>query len=365
MQNTGKKERYFGEESCFSPLHVFLPGGRDEPVDYASGVPVPAEGGHPPVNFHAWAAATSGKFETRAGASFGRGSVVALLIGRHLGRSLKEMRRLQAEGTKVLVCWKECGTHQIEGQMRRWRAGHRLAQLLREADGVLAASPAAEEFFHGRVPQDRLFVMPTPYPVDVPGWEHAAGPEKRQGIWVGTREPNQPLRHHDQAVALALRSAAAVGCEVTVMNVDGGRGRRHYEKIARAPASSQASLRIIDGPLPYADYLKAMSTHRLVLQLDATKVPGQVAGDALLTGTPIVGGLGMIERLTCPDWNESWSDASVVSGPADRLLRDDTCWTSARDETRKRAMELASFAAFRRRWTETYPPCLKAKEDTW
>lgn len=41
-----------------------------------------------------------------------------------------------------------------------------------------------------------------------------------------------------------------------------------------------------------------MARHKIVLQLDRSHVPGQVAGDALLCRIPCVGGDGAIERIT-------------------------------------------------------------------
>src|SRR4029077_8951361 len=45
------------------------------------------------------------------------------------------------------------------------------------------------------------------------------------------------------------------------------------------------------------DYLRVVARHKIVLQLDRSHVPGQVAGDALLCRVPCVGGDGAIERI--------------------------------------------------------------------
>ena len=62
----------------------------------------------------------------------------------------------------------------------------------------------------------------------------------------------------------------------------------------------EGKLRVIDKRKPYADYLREVAKHKIVLQLDRSRVPGQVAGDALLCRTICVGGDGAIERIAFP-----------------------------------------------------------------
>jgi hypothetical protein len=84
---------------------------------------------------------------------------------------------------------------------------------------------------------------------------------------------------------------------VTVFNVAGWRGRRMLDRL-RYP---EGLLRGVEGPVPYPRYLRILAKHKLIWQLDASGVPGQVAGDALLCGVPCVGGNGTTERLVFPD----------------------------------------------------------------
>ena len=51
------------------------------------------------------------------------------------------------------------------------------------------------------------------------------------------------------------------------------------------------------GDRDYASYLRVVAEHKLVLEMDTSFVPGQVAGDALLCRMPCVGGNGAIDRL--------------------------------------------------------------------
>ena len=84
---------------------------------------------------------------------------------------------------------------------------------------------------------------------------------------------------------------------MTVFNVDGWRGRRMLARLGYITGL----LRVIEGRKPYPRYLRLVAKHKLVWQLDASAVPGQVAGDALLCRVPCVGGNGTTERLVFPD----------------------------------------------------------------
>jgi len=84
---------------------------------------------------------------------------------------------------------------------------------------------------------------------------------------------------------------------VTVFNGDGWRGRRMLDRLR----FSEGLLRVVEGKLSYPRYLRLMSRHRLVFQLDAAAGVGQVAGDALLCRIPCVGGHGATERWIFPE----------------------------------------------------------------
>jgi hypothetical protein len=65
-----------------------------------------------------------------------------------------------------------------------------------------------------------------------------------------------------------------------------------------------------------------MARHRIVLQLDTSFVPGQVAGDALLCRVPCAGGNGAIDRLAFPETCGFARSISDVEQLASRLLSD-------------------------------------------
>lgn len=338
------------------PLEVVVPGGRDPFADYSLGVPGPNEPHHPPVNHHALAAATGGRFHRELDTVPADSRFVLVLTPRRVRRAARAAARLRRCGKSVLLGWKECGEHQIARQMTRPLASFWLRRALANSDAVLTNSPAAERFFSRRSDSGRRLTLVTPYPIDLHEWSFARPLRERTGILVGTRDWRTPSRRHGQAVRLALRIAEKVDCPVSVINVEGQVGTRRLSGLAAGPR-----LRIVEGPVPYSEYLRHMAGHRIVLQRDASGVPGQVAGDALLCGIPCLGGSGMVDGLAFPHLPHAASDDDDVDAAARRLLTDDDAWNEAMTTARARGDERLSFRAFRRewlRWTREAVPSL-------
>jgi hypothetical protein len=104
-------------------------------------------------------------------------------------------------------------------------------------------------------------------------------------------------RNHLGALILARQLSEQTGERVTVFNFDRRKGARLIAGIGLAPEK----LRVLDRTLSYPNYLREIARHKIVLQLDTSFVPGQVAGDALLCRVPCVGGNGAIDRLAFPE----------------------------------------------------------------
>ena len=145
---------------------------------------------------------------------------------------------------------------------------------------------------------------------------------------------------------MAARLAEAQpGLRVTCVNPDGLLGRWRVWRAQRGASRIELMPR-----LPYADYLRLIAGHRIVLQRDASGVPGQVAGDSLLAGTPCLGGDGLVDRCAFGDLPSARDEDAVVRDAATRLLVDDARWEETVARARTAAMERLSFAAFRRSW---------------
>ena len=321
-------------------LAVLNPGGRDPEQDFS----IPAEpnlAAHAPVNFHAYAACTSGTFYRNAARAAAHRRVLLLLRG-DFRASERALRELQAAGAKVAVSLKETGLHQIAEQLADHGRLSRFMQIVGAADGCIAPTPEAADIYRDiRRGNEAVAFIPTPYPLHDDAWDFSRPIEHRHGIFVGTREWDVPSRNHAAALFAARRVSDITGARVTVYNFDGRKGARLLEEIGFRPNR----LRVMTRGNSYAEYLRIAAEHRLVLQMDTSFVPGQVAGDALLCRLPCVGGNGAVDRL-----GHSATCGVGRFGPelvqiATRLLVDADYYANAVAESQRNAAERLSFAS--------------------
>ena len=326
-------------------LIVLNPGGGDPEQHFRDPVG-PAAQVHPPVNFHGFAACTHGFFQRDTQRAIVEELPILLLLRGDFRGSERAFRELKREGRKVAVSLKETGLHQIAQQLCKRARLVRFMRIVEHADGCIATTPeAAEIFWRARLRRDPATVafIPTPYPLEDRQWDLSVPPNEQVGILVGTREWNVPSRNHFAALLVARQLCEASGEPVTVVNLDGWRGRRLFAEL-KFPAGK---LHVIEKEKPYADYLREVGRHKIVLQLDRSRVPGQVAGDALLARTICVGGDGAIERIafpkTCGEGRTMNDLAKIASG----LLTNTNGRATLIVESQWRAMERLSFQAIR------------------
>lgn len=297
---------------------VLNPGGRDPDQTFPAGPGKPDDPGHPPVNYHAYAACRNGEF-FRDEKSVPAGTVLVLLRKRNLRRALAAVAALRRRGCKVFVSCKESGSHQVAdmlGDVSRWEL---FQEVCAASDGAISSTPELVPLYRAAGCPAAEFV-PTPYPVDFPAWDFGQPLEKRRGIFVGTREFAVPSRNHLAAVVMADQISRDLSCPLAVINVEGRSGGM----ILKSLRKKNPLLYIIEAPLPYPDYLKVMALHRIVWQLDASSVPGQVAGDALLCRMPCIGGNGAIERIAFEEFASAGRDE--LAARARDLLQIDDAW---------------------------------------
>lgn len=333
-----------------SPLRlaVLNPGGSDPDQEFPDFAGAPGGKGHPPVNYHAYAACTAGSFHRNV-RTVPAGRPVLLVLRRNLQLCLGALSRLQAKGSTVAVSLKESGTHQSAAFLAD--PGRLLAfrEICARADFCLSSTPDLVPFYLDAGAMRAEFV-PTPYPVSDLRWdfsrsgEPAATMGDRRGVFIGTREFDVPSRNH----LAALWAARRLGERVTVVNLDGWRGRRLLKAVGfdaprRDSTEPAPELRIIDGRMDYRRYLQLMATHRIVFQLDRSAVPGQVAGDALLCRVPCVGGDGVIERTAFPSLCGYRRESEELVETASFLLRDDGAYAEAIEESQRMAREHLAF----------------------
>lgn len=310
---------------------VLNPGGRDKLREFPQGAGTPGEAGHPPVNYHAYAACVRGVFcqaEKEIPASV-RG-VLVLLRPKGLDDALRAVHALKKDGRKVFISWKESGLHQVADALNEGRRLERFREICRASDGFISSTPELAPFYQASGCRAGEFV-PTPYPVEETAWDFSQPWDERAGVFVGTREFGVPSRNHLQAVTLAV----ALGHPVTVINTDGGAGERLLRTIS-------PGIRVINGRLDYTEYLDLMAKHRLVFQFDRSAVPGQVAGDALLCRVPCVGGDGAVDRLAFAPLCGGGPKAVAMAA---RLLADNDFYQGEIERSQMAAEQTLGFSA--------------------
>jgi hypothetical protein len=326
-------------------LTVLNPGGRDPEQQFHS-VSAPGEGAHPPINFHAFAACTSGAFHRDARSAIAENTPVLLLLRSDFRASERALADLKKQGRTVAVSLKEAGLHQIAQQLRNAAKLSRFMKIVREADGCIATTlEAAEVYQHLRSKRDPTTVtfIPTPYPIEDQRWNFSLPASEQSGIFVGTREWDVPSRNHFAALLLARQLCEDTGEPVSVANLDGYKGRQFLAEL-RFP---EAKLRLIEKWKAYPDYLRDVAGHKIVLQLDRSHVPGQVAGDALLCRIPCVGGDGAIERIAFSKTCGEGRTITEVASMALDLLKSSELRAAVVAESQERALERLSFGAVR------------------
>jgi len=326
-------------------LTVLNPEGRD-PQQQLHRVPAPGESGHPPINFHAFAACTLGAFHRDPRRAIAEQTPVLLLLRSDFRASERAFDNLKRQGRAVAVSLKETGLHQIGQQLRDPRKLARFMKIVGEADGCIATTPEAAEIYqriHTKRNPSTVAFVPTPYPIEDQRWNFSVPIPEQSGIFVGTREWDVPSRNHLAALIVARQLCEATDAPVTVTNLDGYRGRRLLSEL-KFP---EGKLRLDEKRKSYPDYLREMARHKIVLQLDRSHVPGQVAGDALLCRIPCVGGDGAIERITFPKTCGEGRSINQIASMALDLLKHPDLREAVVSESQARALEQLSFQAVR------------------
>jgi hypothetical protein len=299
-------------------LTVLNPGGRDPEQHFPDDAGETTQP-HPPTNFHAYAACTHGNFHREVKGAIAEATPVLLLLRGDFVASERALAALQKAGCIAAVSLKETGLHQIADQLRDPARLARFARIVGRADRCLAPTPEAADLYRSmRGSLEGVAFVPTPYPIDDQRWDFSRPIEERSGIFIGTREWSVLSRNHLGALFVARQLSEQTGETVTVFNFDRRKGARLLAEIGLA----SEKLRVLDRKLSYPDYLREVARHKIVLQLDTSFVPGQVAGDALLCRVPCVGGNGAIERLAFPESCGFARSIDDVAKIAFRLLSD-------------------------------------------
>ena len=330
-------------------LAVLNPGGKDPDQPFPDFAGAPSDSAHPPVNFHGYAACVSGGFFRSDESIPAEVKNVIMLMRGNLKSCRQPLIEFRRAKKTTVVTFKESGLQQVGATL----TDPARLQLFQEICGQSAGAitPVEELLPIFRSADVRVVeFIPTPYPVEDERWNFSRPLEERQGVFVGTREFDIASRNHLAALLTILPLATAMGEPVTVVNTNGWRGRRLLARLGYP----EGYLRVIEGRRPYPAYLRMMAQHKLVFQLDASSVPGQVAGDALLCRVPCVGGNGTTERLTFPDLCGIGRTPEQLFDIAARLLEHPHDCADVIDQALQAARARLSFTAVAKELTQLF-----------
>ncbi len=325
-------------------LTVLNPAGRD-PEQHFQEAASPEGQEHPPINFHGYAACTNGVFHYDTRRAIAEATPVLLLLRGDFRNSERALSELKKHGRTVAVSLKETGLHQIAQQLCDHEKLSRFMKIVGQADGCIATTPEAAEIYQRarckHSPATVAFV-PTPYPLE-DRQNFSVPPDDQSGIFLGTREWDVPSRNHFAALLVARQLCEETGEPVTVVNLDGYKARRLLWEI-KFP---EGKFHIIEQEKPYRDYLREVARHKIVLQLDRSRVPGQVAGDTLLCRTVCVGGDGAIERIAFQKTCGQGRTIDEIASVALALLKNADSRAAIIADSQERALKRLSFRAVR------------------
>ena len=314
-------------------LAVLNPAGHDHEQHFAENRSATANE-HAPVNFHAYAACTHGAVFRDLKRAIASGWPVLLLLRGDFRASERALAELKKSKRKTVVALKETGAHQVAQQLSDPTRFARFVRIVRAANGCVASTPEVADFF--RLFRDNgIEYLPTPYPIEDENWNWAM--ENRSGIFVGTREFAVPTRNHLSALLAVKKLSDATKEPVTVFNFDRRRGAKLISEIGFR------KIRVHEKRMGYRAYLGEVARRKIIFQLDRSRVPGQVAGDALLCRSVCVGGDGAIERIAFPETcGEKRGDTELIE-IALRLLTNENERRAVAERATKIAKEKLSF----------------------
>ncbi len=319
-------------------LAVLNPGGNDPTRLFYSGAGSPTDPGHPPVNYHSYAACLrTGFFQKEREVPPHASAALVLMRKNGLKDALAAVVALKKRNCRTFISWKESGLHQVASALEDRGRYEKFREICQAADGFISSTTELVSLYQAAGCAQGEFI-PTPYPVEEGVWNFSRPLEQRRGIMIGTREFDVPSRNH----MLAINLAVGLGETVTVINTGGSYGERQLRAIS-------PDLRIINGRQAYPDYLRLMANHRLVFQMDRSAVPGQVAGDALLCRLPCVGGDSAMERLAYPGLSGFGHEISEILPLVRQLLSDDKFYLTEIEASQQAALETVSFSAVAKR----------------
>lgn len=331
-------------------ITVLNAGGRDSNISYENGIGTPSPHHHPPVNYHAYAACTEGKF-LKSIDDIQNSESIIFLIRTDLKESVKNLTKLRKKypDSKVLLLFKETGPYQILSALKKPADLLNLSILGKLADGFLSPTPFVSDWLKNFT-DNSVFFVPTPYPFHDPNWDFSSPFEKRSGIMLGTKEFDVHWRMHLPTLISIRKWIQGQKIKLTVINKDGKSSLKWLDAVG----FRSADINVVDGILSYPNYLKLLGSHRLVFNQDMGFVPGQISGDSLLTKTPVLGGNNAIQQMIYPEFLSNDLSYNRLLDSAEILYSSESEYAKIVADARKRADSLLSFDVVKKQLTQIF-----------
>jgi len=317
---------------------VLHPGARSRNRTFLDGPGKPDDVGPAPVGAHAYAACRKGSFHrSLRSIPADTDDVVLTVDNKNLRRALADLKTLHRRRARVRVACADPSSPGMAVMLGDVTRLELFREMLRTADGAIAATPETMSLFQAAGATDVQFIPP-PCAVDFPAWDFSQPAGKRRGIFIGTSSFASGGANHMAALLSADTLSRELECPLAVVNTEGRRGGM----ILKSLRKNNPLFFIVEAPVDYADLLRVMSLHRIVWQFDANAGPGGTASSALLCRIPCIGGNGAIERIAFPGLSSPASREDLLEA-ARLLLTNDKAWQEEVEASQHRAAEFLSF----------------------
>lgn len=313
--------------------------GRDSNISYKNGIGLPEMGTHAPVNYHAYAACSNGTFLNSLN-EVQPGDDVIFLLRSDLKTSLKKLDNLKKKfpESKVLLLFKETSPYQILKSLKNHKNIDTLNGLGKLSDGFISPTPFMIDFLKNFTNKTVAFI-PTPYPFHDKNWTVNKPFSERKNILLGTKEFDVQWRMHLITLTAIRKWVQKHNIQLSIINKDG----RKTEKLLFSIGFNTTDFVLIDGIIPYADYLQLLGSHRLVFNFDMGFVPGQISGDSLLTSTPVLGGNSAIQNLVYPEWVTHNLEYQKMLDVAEKIYFNESFFNQTNHEAQTKAEQFLTF----------------------
>ena len=171
------------------------------------------------------------------------------------------------------------------------------------------------------IPNFKIYDIPSAWPIHLSD-KFIISINKRKGIMIGTSGlSNFTSRNTFITLMLCAQLSKETNEPVTVI-IPQEHIERHDFMAMYSKWFSPQHLNIITNKLPYLDWLKLLSLHKVSISFDLSLSQGQVSGDCALVNIPSIGGNTTIQTLVYPNLASDTTNLRKIYNTALNLLTD-------------------------------------------